>query len=53
MSLQSLLVGDKGVGKTFCMDVSARLLTGLGEDQKLNQLTDVRAMLHYAASTSD
>ena len=46
------MVGDKGVGKTFAMDVSARLLTGLGECQKVNQLIDVRTLLHYAAYTT-
>ena len=47
-----ILVGDKGVGKTFAMDVSARFLTGVGEDQKLNQLIDVWALLHHTAFTS-
>ena len=46
------MVGDKGVGKTFAMDVSARLLTGLGECQKVNQLIDVRTLLHYATYTT-
>ena len=41
------------MGKTFAMDVSAKLLTGMDEGQKLNQLTDVRAMLHYAAFTTN
>ena len=45
-------MGDKGVGKTFTMDVSARMITGMDEGQKLNQLTDVRALLHYAAYTT-
>ena len=45
-------MGDKGVGKTFAMDVSARLLTGMGESQKMNQLSDVRALLHYTAFTT-
>ena len=40
------------MGKTFAMDVSARLLTGLGAGQKVNQLIDVRALLHYAAHTT-
>ena len=40
------------MGKTFAMDVAARLLTGMGENEKLNQLIDVRALLHYTAFTT-
>ena len=42
--LQGVLVGDKGVGKTFSMDVSARLLTGLVETNKFNNLTDTQQL---------
>ena len=49
---QGLLVGEKGVGKTFAMDVSARLMAGLGENTKFNQLIDVRTLLHKAAYTT-
>ena len=45
-------MGDKGVGKTFAMDVAARMLTGLTEEQKVNQLTDTRTVLHYASYTT-
>ena len=34
------------------MDVSARILAGLGENTKLNQLIDVRTLLHKAAFTT-
>ena len=34
------MVGDKGVGKTFTMDVAARMLTGADEEQKINQMID-------------
>ena len=40
------------MGKTFSMDVAARLLTGMDENQKLNQQIDVRALLHHAAFTT-
>lgn len=46
------MVGDKGVGKTFTMDVAARMLTGADEEQKINQMIDVRALLHYTAFTT-
>ena len=47
-----MLWGEKGVGKTYAMDSSARCLTGLGEEDKVNQLIDVRALLHKAAYTT-
>ena len=50
--LQGVLVGDKGVGKTFAMDVAARVIAGLGETSKFNQLTDVRTLLHYSANST-
>ena len=50
--LQCVLVGDKGVGKTFSMDVSARLLTGLVETNKFNNLTDTRTLLHYSGTST-
>ena len=34
------------------MDIAARLLTGMDENQKLNQLIDVRTLLHHAAFTT-
>ena len=49
---QGLLVGEKGVGKTFAMDVSAWLMAGLGQNTKFNQLIDVRTLLHKAAYTT-
>ena len=51
--LKGLLVGDKGVGKTFAMDVASKMLTGMGESQRLNQLIDVRTLLHHAAYTTN
>ena len=50
--LQGVLVGDKGVGKTFAMDVVARVIAGLGETSKFNQHTDVRTLLHYSANST-
>ena len=48
---QGLLVGEKGAGKTFAKAVSARVMAGLGENTKFNQLIDVRTLLHKAAYT--
>ena len=45
-----MLWGEKGVGKTYAMDSSARCLTGLGEEDKVNQLIDVRALGVYPSA---
>ena len=45
-------MGDKGVGKTFSMDAAARLLTGLVETNKFNNLTDTRTLLHYSGTST-
>ena len=40
------------MGKTFSMDVAARILTGLSETSKFNHLTDVRTLLHFAGTST-
>ena len=45
-------MGDKGVGKTFAMDAAARLLTGLVETNKFNNLTDTRTLLHCSGTST-
>ena len=34
------------------MDVASKMITGMGENMKLNQLIDVRTLLHHAAYTT-
>jgi hypothetical protein len=47
-----VVMGEKAVGKSCALDVAARQLTGLTEDDKVNQLTRVETLLHGCSFTN-
>ena len=47
-----VVIGEKAVGKTCALDVAARQLTGLTEDDKINQMTRIETLLQCCSNTN-